>query len=541
MTSAVSSRLDEIAGLIPGYDPAERAGDCTFDEAAADRVLGFFGEILHHVKGKAAGNTFALEPWERAIVANLYGWKRPDGTRRYREAFIYVPRKNGKTTLVAGLALYMLTADGEPGSEVYSAAADRDQASIVFDVAKGMVLSEPELRSRCRVYPSFKSIQVDDSMSFYRAVSAESGTKHGLNPHLIIVDELHAQKRRDLVDTLMTSLGARDQPLAIFITTADFDRESICNEKHDYAKKVRDGIIDDQSFLPVLYEADKDDDWQDEAVWRRVNPNLGVSISVDYLQRECARAIEQPTYENTFKRLHLNIQTEQDVRWLILDRWDKCGGPLDRDQYKGRQCIGGLDIGSTSDLTALCLLFDAPEDRAGYDLLWWFWTPRAGAEQRERRDRVPYLTWARQGWLELTDGDETDYEHIRRRVNEIADDYPIGELAADRLFQGAQLVQSLAGDGFNVVPFGQGYMSMAAPTVEFEKLVNRAELRHGDNPVMRWMASNVSVEMDAAGNIKPSKRKSTEKIDGVVAAIMAIGRALVRQGDRPDAQELMVV
>ncbi len=246
----------------------------------------------------------------------------------------------------------------------------------------------------------------------------------------------------------------------------------------------------------------------------------------EYLEHECWRALQSPTYENTFKRLHLNIRTEQDVRWLAMEKWDRCGGKLDPAALNGKPCWGGLDLGSTADLTSLCLPF--PDEDDSYCALWWFWAPQENAAARERRDRVPYVTWARQGYLELTDGDETDYRIIRQRINEIGEQYAIQDLAVDRLFQGAELCQNLDDDGFSVVPFGQGFMSMAAPTAEFERRVNRGELRHGDNPVVRWMASNVSVRMDPAGNMKPDKQRSSERIDGIVAAVMALGRAMAR-------------
>ena len=329
MTSDATSTWDDVIGLVPGYDPQATAGDCWFDEEAADKVVGFFADCLVHVKGEFAGRPFLLEPWQQAIVANLFGWKRPDGTRRYREAFIFVPRKNGKSILAAGICIYMLFCDGEWGAEIYCAAAERDQAALVFDVAKQMVNHEPVLRDACRIYT--KAITIESMGSTFKAISADASTKHGYNAHCAVIDELHAQKNRELVDVLITSTGARRQPLIVHITTSDFERPSICNEKHDYASKVRDGIIEDRAFLPVIYEAGRDDDWTNPEVWAAVNPNYGVSISKEYLAHECQRAQEAPTYENTFKRLHLNIRTEQDVRWISMERWERCGGPVDAE------------------------------------------------------------------------------------------------------------------------------------------------------------------------------------------------------------------
>ncbi len=527
MTSTATSTLADVIRLVPGYDPYAAAGDCRFDEEAALHVIGFFHDCLVHVKGEKAGEPFILEPWQQAIVANLFGWKRPDGTRRYREAFVFVARKNGKSSMAAGLALYMLFCDGEPGAEIYSAAAERDQAALVFDVAKRMVLAEPVLSTACRVYQ--KAITIESMGSSYKAISADANTKHGYNTHCAVIDELHAQRTRELVDVLMTSTGARRQPLIVHLTTSDFERESICNEKHDYACKVRDGIIEDSSFLPVIYEASIDDEWDDPEVWRKANPNLGVSVSEEYIAHECQRAQETPTFENTFKRLHLNIKTEQDVRWIRMADWDGCATPVDAGALKRRQCWGGLDLATISDLAAFVLVF--PNDDGRYDVLPFFWCPRDNAHQRERRDRVPYLTWARQGLIELTPGNSIDYRHIRRRVNELGEKYRIVDIGYDP-YNASHLATELGEeDGFELVQFRQGYLSMNEPTKELERLVINGQINHGGHAVLRWMAGNVTVKMDPAGNIKPDKQRSSEKIDGVVALIMAIGRAMF--SDRP--------
>jgi len=541
--TAVCERIDfeEILGLIPGYDPFATAGDCRFDAEAAQNAIDFFMHpedgCLRHVKGALAGTLLRLEPWQQAIIANIFGWKRPDGTRRYREVFIFIPRKNGKTTLAAGIANYVLFCDGEPGAELYCAAADRDQALLVFEQAKGMIFNEPALEARAKVYTASKAIVNESEGSSLKAISADANTKHGYNTHLAIIDELHAQPNRDLVDVLMTSTGSRRQPLIIHITTADFDRESICNEKRRYALKVRDGVIDDPYFLPVIYEASLEDDWTDPAVWASANPNLGVSVSLEYLERECRRAQETPTFENTFKRLHLNITTQQDVRWLRLEDWDRCAGAVDAEALKGKECFAGLDLSTTTDLSAFVLFF--PE---GNLVLPFFWIPEDNAHERERRDRVPYLTWAREGFVQTTPGNVIDYDFIRRRIKELGQIYNIREIAVDR-WNSTQLQTQLQGDGFTIVPFGQGFASMSAPTKELEKLIIGGALAHGAHPVLRWNASNVSVETDAAGNLKPSKKKSTERIDGIVALIMALGRAMVREegGSVYDGRGILLV
>ncbi len=525
MTSATTSRSvdwETTLRLIPGYDPFASAGDCVFDEDAAEHAIGFFRDCLTHVKGELAGQYVVLAPWQQAVVGNLFGWKRPDGTRRYREAFIFVPRKQGKTLIASGLALYSFFCDGERGAEIYCAAADRDQAKLLWDVARRQITAEPVLANACKLYQH--SIVIDSMGSSFKAISADANTKHGYNSHFVVVDELHAQPNAELVDVLLTSTGARRQPMVVYLSTSDFERPSVCNQKHEYATKVRDGIIEDPNFLPVIYEASLEDDWTDPKVWARVNPNLGVSLSVEYLERECRRAQETPSYENTFKRLHLNIRTQADVRWLSTHDWDSCRQDFTPSELEGQPCYAGLDLASTTDLTALVLIF--PEDDNA--VVPFFWAPRDGALKRERRDRVPYTAWARQGALTLTEGNVCDYDVIRERIKELAEVFEIREIAFDR-WGATQLMTQLQDDGHEVVPFGQGYASLSAPSKELEKLVLSKGLRHDGNPVLRWCASNVMIETDAAGNIKPSKRKSTERIDGIVALVMAIGRAIVAE------------
>ena len=514
-------------GSIPGYDPVSTAGDCRFDALAAWLAVDFFTECLTFTAGEWRGAPFTLQPWQSAIVANIFGWKRPDGLRRYREVFIFVPRKAGKSEMAGGLGNLLTFADGEPASQVYCAAADREQARLVFNAAKTMVLAEPELASRSKVYTN--AIVVESTGSVLKVISAEAYSKHGINAHGIIVDELHAQPDRELVDVLMTSTGARRQPLVIYITTADFDRPSICNEKYDYAVKVRDGIIEDPAFLPVIYEAKQDDDWTDPEVWAKANPNLGISVSMEYMERECRRARETPSYENTFKRLHLNMKTQQDVRWLSMEAWDACGKlKFEESSLEGERCFAGLDLSTTTDISALVLVF--PREDGQVAVIPRFWIPAESAEKRERRDRVPYTTWARQGYIEMTGGNVVDYDTIRLRINELKERFRIAEIAIDP-WNATQLSVQLQGDGFEVVTFGQGFKDMTAPSKELEKLVMSDKLRHGGHPVLRWMASNVAVETDAAGNLKPSKKKSTERIDGIVAAVMGLGKALLDEGE----------
>ena len=525
-TRRVSSKLAKIVKAIPGYDPIATAGKCRFDEEAATDALEFFPAHLKHVKGELAGQPLRLELWEQSIIANLFGWKRPDGTRRYREAFIYLPRKNGKTTLVAGVVCYVMFCDGEPGAEIYSAAADREQAMLVFAQAEGMVVQSSEMSALCTIYKAAKSIVYGTSS--YKAISAEANTKHGYNTHLAVIDELHAQPNRDLVDVLATSTGARRQPMIIHVTTADFDRDSICNEKLDYAEKVRDGVMEDESFFPVIYAASLDDDWCDPKVWARVNPNLDVSLSREYLERECKRAQENPSYENTFKRLHLNVRTEQAVRWIQLAAWDACDRTITEEELVGHLCYSGLDLASTGDIAAHVMAFDL--DDGFVALLPRFWIPEDNARKRERQDRVPYTQWAREGYIKMTPGNVIDYAVIQADVEADWEKFSIKEMAFDR-WNVEYLRQRVIAKGVPddaLIAFGQGFHDMSAPSKEFEKLIMAEKLIHCANPVMRWMASNVAVETDAAGNIKPSKKASTEKIDGIVATVMALGRLMLK-------------
>lgn len=512
--------------LIPGYDPEKTAPEgAFFDAKVAGRTIYFFHKHLSHVEGELAGTPFRLAPWQMAQVGCAFGWFNADGRRRYREVFDYEPRKNGKSTKCGGLVNLVAICDDEPGAQLYSAAADREQAALIYRQAKGMILNHPELSEHCRIYSSFKSIEYANNV-VYKALSSDADTKHGFNTHFCIVDELHAHANRTLLDVLMTSTGSRRQPMVWMITTADFDRESICNEKYDYASKVRDGVIEDPSFLPLIYEASVENDWRKPETWAKANPNLGVSVSYDYLQRECKRAMEVPSYENTFKRFHLNIRTQNDVRWIPLELWDACTEKVDPVALLGRPCFGGLDLSTTTDITAFVLVFPPDAEDGLWHVLPHFFIPEVNAEKRQRRDKVPYMDWIREGLIHATPGPTVDYAYLRKQIHELADQYMIRDIGYDR-WNASQIVTELEGDGLKMEKFGQGYASMSAPSKHFEKLIVAKQLVHGGNKVLRWMASHVSVSVDAAENIKPDKAKSTERIDGIVATVMAIGRAIV--------------
>jgi phage terminase large subunit-like protein len=418
-----------------------------------------------------------------------------------------------------------------------------------------MVEAEPELERRCRIYGGnatagqSKSIAREEDHSYLRVISADAPGRHGGTTHMCLVDELHVQPNRDLVDVFQTSFASsnRMQPLFICITTADYDRPSICNEKYEYACKVRDGIINDQTFLPVVYEVPRDADWRDESQWIKANPNLGVSVSLDYLRRECQRAKEIPAYENTFRRLHLNQKTSTADRLIQMNLWDSLASPINLDALKGRECYPALDIGSTSDFTAFCRLF--PHDdamtieipniddegkhggtrrivRRSYTALMTFWLPEEPIK-RDHRMTAVIEGWRKEGHIRTTPGSVVDYDTVLADIEDLLKPYSFRDIALDRGFQGGQMstnLQKKYGER-KVCQFPQGILSMAAPFREFLELLSTGRLHHAGDPVMRWMVSNVVAER-RGGLVKPSKEKSPDKIDGVTANVMSIGRAL---------------
>lgn len=524
--------------LLPNYDPSKQTGDSEFVNEKALRACRFFSLFLKHHKGKWAGHPFDLSDWQTSVVANLFGWIKKDGTRRYRSSLIELPRKTGKSHLCAGLALYCLVADGEEGAEVYTAAADRDQASIVFEIARKFVESDEYLSKHCRVYRN--SIVVEEKGSSMKALSSDSRTAHGLNASAVICDELHVWTKpdaRDLYEALVTSQGAREQPLNISITTAGTAEPTLWKDLHQYAENIRDGVVDDKSFLPAIWAAKKDEPWDDPEVWHRVNPALGITVPLEFYERECEKAKSLPSYANAFRRLYLNQPTESLSRWLSMGCYDECEERMTEEELKGRKCYVGLDLSSTLDLTALVLIFPRTEEEGkGYDVLPYFFVPMENMDKRQKDDGVPYREWHESGYLIATQGDVVDYTYIRNKINELHERYDIREIAIDR-WNATQVAVWLAEDGFEVAFFGQGYRSMSAPSKELEASVMGKRFRHGNNPVLKWNASVCSHEEDAAGNIKPSKKKSKERIDGIVASIMGISRATASQYESTSVYE----
>lgn len=503
-----------------------------FDAEAAERAVTFFG-FLRHSKGEWAGQPFELSDWQAFIVGSLFGWKRADGTRRFREGYLEVARKNGKTTMLAGIGLLLAFFDDEPGAEVYAAATKREQAKICWGEARRMVQATPALRRRISVLVG--NLHDERTHSKFEPLGADADSMDGLNISGAIGDELHAHKTRGIVDVLETATAARRQPMIVYITTAGHDRHSVCWQKREYALKVLQGVIEDDTVFAYIATIDEGDDWTDPKVWAKANPNLGISVKLDDLERKCRAAIETPSNQNAFKRLHLDIWTEQVSKWLTLEVWDRCAGPVDAEALRGRECYGGLDLASTTDLAALALLF--PREDGGFDELAYFWVPEEGLRKRVERDRVPYDVWERQGFIRATEGNVIDYAAIFECLTEeVAARFKLVDLGYDP-WNATQLITQLMGEGLTCVPIRQGFASLSAPTKEFEKLVLAGRLRHGGNPVLRWMASNVAAASDPAGNIKPDKAKSADRIDGIVATIMALDRATRRQAPARSAYE----
>jgi phage terminase large subunit-like protein len=513
-----------------------------FSKARAEQAIKFISNLTH-TKDKWAGKDFRLRPWQKEIVSELFGRMRADDPKRraYRTCYLEVPRKNGKSELAAALALYGLIGDGVIGAEVYSAAADRDQAALVFNAAAAMVRNDPVLSARLKIIDSQKRIVDHKTGSFYRAISAEAYSKHGFNASMVIYDELHAAPNRELWDVLTTSMGARSEPLVIAITTAGYDRHSICWEQHDYALKILSGVVDDPAFYPVIYAAAEDDEWTDEAVWHKANPALEDFRDLDEMRSLAHKAKEIPALQNTFRRLYLNQWTEQSERWIDMAAWDACAPQSNwkqlREEMKGRRCLGGLDLSSRTDLTALVLVFE-DEDRDDTTVLPFFWVPRDGAAKRSRTDRVPYEQWIRDGLIIATDGPAVDQGFIREDINRLVREYRLAEMAFDE-WNASKLSIELQGDGIQLVAMRQGFRSLSEATKHLGALVVSRKLRHGGHPVLRWMASNMVVRQDPNGNLAPDKSKVTERIDGIVALIMGIAVALVNQDKTPEYQVMV--
>ena len=500
-----------------------------FDESKAQHAVDFIN-YLKHTKGIWHGVPFDLLPWQDKIIRDIFGTVKENGFRQYNTAYVEIPKKNGKSELAAAVALLMTCGDNEWGAEVYGCASDRQQASIVFDVAVDMVDQCPALKKRIKPVMSVKRLVFKPTNSFYQVLSAEAYTKHGLNIHSVVFDELHAQPNRELYDVMTKGSGdARTQPLFFLITTAGNDRNSIGFEVHQKAVDLLEGRKKDPSFYSVIYGIKDDDDWGLEENWYKANPSLGHTIDIEKVRLAYNSAVENPAEENLFRQLRLNQWVKQSIRWMPMDKWDMCSESVDPNSLIGRECYGGLDLSSTTDITAFVLVFLPRNESEKYIILPYFWIPEENMQVRVRRDHVPYDVWEKQSFLKTTEGNVVHYGFIEQFIEELGTKYNIREIAFDR-WGAVQMTQNLEGMGFTVVPFGQGYKDMSPPSKELMKLTLEKKLAHGGHPVLRWMMDNIFIKTDPAGNIKPDKEKSTEKIDGAVATIMALDRAIRNWG-----------
>jgi len=543
-----------------------------FDAEAGERVVQFFEHYCIHTSGEWGRQRapFILAPWQAEITRILFGWmklptamtarharnmpfdkRRSAGIfRRFRQAYIEVARKNGKSTWMAALCLYMAGCDREMGAEVYSAATKRDQAKRVWLPAKRMIKNSAKLRRFFRVQDSISRITVPTLSSVFEPLSQDAKTSDGLDSHFNVIDEYHAHKTAAMFDVLTTGEGSREQPMTVVITTAGLNHVCPCYVEHQLAKQILEGTLDNDSYFAVIFTLDDGDNWRDPAVWVKANPGLGITPKLDYLERQVKRAMQSAPYMNTVKVKHFNIWSRVGTRFFPLDKWDAQSGKSEFAMKKGEtpfewrsrmlerlggcECVGGLDLGSVSDFTAFALVFRQTAD-SGYPLfvvLPWFWMPREATSDREQRLRDSYDEWAVAGFLEWTDGDAVDYDLVRNNIKETANKFGIQELAIDRQFQGAQLSQQLLNDeGFNVAAYSQGYGGFAAPTKEILELVLNGRLMHGGNPILRWMASNTEVKTDHGGRMMPCKpvNENPFKIDGIVATIMALGRLITQE------------
>jgi phage terminase large subunit-like protein len=501
-----------------------------FDPSRVDRVIAGL-ERMQHTQGEWAGRPLRPDPWQVAyILAPVYGWVRKNDRGAYvrvaRTEYVELPRKNGKTTLAGGQALYLTGADGEAGAQVLAAAAGKDQASFCFTPVKALADGSPGLKAH------FKTLQGKvlhpKSGSYFTVVSSIADLLHGANVHAAVIDELHIHKTRDLVDAIETGTGARAQPLIIIITTADDGRtDTIYAEKRAYAEQLARGVIVDPTFYAVIWAAEDTADPFDEATWRDANPGYGISPTREFMQAEARKAQQSPANRARYMRLHLGIRTKQETKYLELGDWDRNASVVDEASLAGRRCFGGLDLASTSDLCSLA--WDFPDGEGGHDVIWRHWAPEASLEKLDRRTAGLARVWVNEGLLTVTEGNVADYDFIRAQINADRERFDVASIAYDP-WNATQLVNDLMVDEAPMVQHRQGFASMSAPTKELQRLLlegtaEAPRFRHGGNTLMRWQVDNFAVEMDPAGNVKPSKRHAGDKIDGVVAGIMALDAA----------------
>lgn len=530
-----------------------------WDVAAAEHAINFFPTFLTHYKGAVAGLGFELEPWQCFVVGSLFGWKRRatgrllandrlgGWVRRFRMAYVEVPRKNGKTTLAAGIGLLLAFADGEAGAEVYSAATKRDQAKLCHTAAKNMVAANRSLRRRIKAYAH--SLVRHDNHSVFVALGRDADTMDGLDVHGAVIDELHRHKDGGVVDVLDTATGARRQPLIFMITTAGSSKATTCGQYHEDATAILQGAAEDDRFFAYIAgidqgeEGEEDgDDWTDPAAWAKANPSMAIlsDSMLEDLQAKCQKALRQPVWRNAFLRLHCGVWTGQDGGWLPMPDFDQCRGQVPWDQLagllRGERCFGGLDLSSKKDFSAWVLVFPPNEDRAEpLEADAWYvvtrcWLPEYKLEERANELKQPVVAWRDMGGLTATEGRVIDYREIKRQILADAEAYELEETGYDP-YMAEQLVLELQEEGLELVPVRQGFLSLSAPSKELEAQLIGHLVRHGGQPVLRWMADRVVASTDDADNIKPSKKKSADRIDLIAAWVNALHRATAGQED----------
>lgn len=504
-------------------------GDYYFDEKEASRPCWFI-ENLTHTKGELAGRAIHLEPWQCFLLTTLFGWKAKAGNRRFRSAYVEVSRGNGKSTLLSGIGLFCLCADHEPGAEVYSFATTREQAKIVFGDAQTMARGNRALQEAYGLEVTAHALYVPATNSTFQAKSAEGSTLDGLNTHLAIIDELHAHKKRDVFDVVETSLGKRRNSLMVSITTAGVDRAGICYEQRTLVTKILSGSLQDESYFGIIYTLDPDDDWKSDEALAKANPNWGVSVRPEVIRALQAKAIATPSAENNFKTKHLDVWCNADVGWMDMKAWDACADEsLDESDFDGEPCWLGLDLASTSDMTAKVKIFQKKIDGSShYYLFEDYWLPRTAIE---RGVNSQYQGWEYLGYLHVCEGPVTDFAEIRDSILEDCGRYSVQSVAYDP-FQAVQLSKELSDDGVPMVLCKQTVANLSDPMKQFQALVLDHRLHFNGDPVLTWMVSNVVCHVDVKENIYPRKDAPENKIDGVVAGIMALSRALLNDEHR---------
>ena len=523
LRASIKQRLE----LLNGFNASKKQ--------ISDELLMDLGELLwslgiKNYKGKRddISKYRYIEKIEKIENRGMQCIQVDSPSHQYLVGRSFLPTHNSE--LAAAVALLLTCGDGEERAEVYGCAADRQQASIVFEVAADMIRMCPALNKRCKILAATKRIVYLPTNSFYQVLSAEAYSKHGFNIHGVVFDELHTQPNRKLFDVMTKGSGdARMQPLYFLITTAGTDTKSICYETHQKAKDIIEGRKIDPTFYPVIYGADDNDDWTDPKVWKKANPSLGITVGIDKVKAACESAKQNPAEENTFRQLRLNQWVKQAVRWMPMEKWDSCKSDFKAEDLEGRVCYGGLDLSSTTDITAFVLVFPPTEEDDNFYILPYFWIPEENMQRRVDKDHVPYDLWEQQGFIETTEGNVIHYGFIESFIENLGKKYNIKEIAFDR-WGAVQMTQDLDGMGFTVIPFGQGFKDMSPSTKELMNLVLAKRLKHNGHPVLHWMMDNVCVRTDPAGNIKMDKSKSTEKIDGAVATVMALDRAIRNEG-----------